>query len=115
MSYSLLGDGAATSFFKIDAESGSVKIAADLKTDDSVKYFLRIQASDSGTPACSSVTVAEVNVNRNLYSPQFLASEYRGEIMETHLLSDVIVTLEAEDRDDRVRSSCDLFRISTWV
>ena len=56
---------------------------------------------DGGVPPCAVTSVATINVNRNLYSPRFTQSEWVEEIMETHPLTQPILTVRAEDQDDR--------------
>jgi len=58
--------------------------------------------SDAGIPPCSKTTVATVNVRRNLHDPRFKRGEWTMTILETHALTKSIVTVEAEDRDEKV-------------
>ena len=56
---------------------------------------------DGGTPACSKTSVATIAVQRNLNSPRFSRQEWTVEIMETQSLTEPIVTIDAEDTDDK--------------
>ena len=60
--------------------------------------------SDAGVPPCSETTVAVVNVRRNLQDPRFKRGEWTVTIKETHALTDAIVKVEAEDKDEKVLS-----------
>ena len=58
--------------------------------------------SDAGVPPCSKTTVATVNVRRNLHDPRFKREEWTETILETWALTKSIVTVKAEDDDDKV-------------
>lgn len=57
--------------------------------------------ADGGTPPCTKTSVATMTVRRNLNEPRFKRGEWQKEIMETHPLTEVITTVEAEDKDDK--------------
>lgn len=63
---------------------------------------IRIMVKDGGSPACSKTSVATISVQRNLNSPRFSRGEWTVEIMETQSLTEPIVTIDAQDADDRV-------------
>ncbi len=62
---------------------------------------LRVDVSDGGIPACSRTTVAKISVQRNLNAPRFTRGEWTVNIMETHALTEAVVTVEARDADDK--------------
>lgn len=64
---------------------------------------VRISAYDNGSPAKSSVTTLEVNVDRNLNCPQWRSGDQNVEILETHDLGTLVASVEAEDRDNQVK------------
>ena len=63
---------------------------------------LRVKVSDAGIPPCSKTIVATVNVRRNLHDPRFVRGEWPVTILETHALTESIVTVEAKDKDEKV-------------
>ena len=58
--------------------------------------------SDAGIPPCSKTIVATVNVRRNLHDPSFKRGEWSVTIRETQVLTEAIMTIEAEDKDEKV-------------
>ena len=61
-----------------------------------------MKVSDAGVPPCSDTTVAVVNVRRNLQDPRFKRGEWTVTIKETRSLTEAIVRVEAEDKDEKV-------------
>ena len=104
LTYELLGDDQAPTFFKIDETSGRVTVKADLKADMAVVYQLRVKVADGGEPACMKTAMVTINVNRNLKKPRFTREEWQTTILETHDITVPVLTVEARDEDDNVRN-----------
>ena len=62
-------------------------------------------ACDDGvTPKCAEATVT-INVNRNVYEPQFDPLTYSATILETQIVGEVFVTVNATDEDKVVSNN----------
>ena len=102
LSFELLGDDQASTFFGVDGSTGRVTVKSDLKADQAVVYQLRVRVADGGEPACVPTAMATVNVDRNLKKPRFTKEEWSATILETHDLTAPVLTVTATDEDDRV-------------
>ena len=103
VSYDLIGDDAAASYFRVDPTSGAISITNNLATDPTREFKLRVRASDGGQPPKSNVTVVSVEIVRNIQAPRFELSRYTVEVLETLEVGETIGTVEATDSDLRVR------------
>ncbi|OPL21573.1 protocadherin 4 fat, partial [Mytilus galloprovincialis] len=105
ITYSIIGDDGATSMFTLNTNTGGISNLPALYSDNGRTYQLRIQATDGGTPACSTTRVILVTVERNLNAPQWSGTNtpnnYVVEILETHDVTIPVKVLAATDADDR--------------
>lgn len=62
---------------------------------------MRIEARDGGSPQKTDITQAIITVERNLRTPRWDKETYNKNILETFPVGDTILTLEADDRDER--------------
>ncbi|XP_046564129.1 protocadherin Fat 1-like, partial [Haliotis rubra] len=99
VTYSLIGDGLATSLFTVTPDTGSIRTQNTLNSDNSEQYVLRVVAMDGGTPRLTDTSTVLVTVNRNLNAPQLQPQNYSVGILATQALSIPILTINAADAD----------------
>lgn len=63
---------------------------------------VRVLAQDGGTPSLSATATVNVQVRRNLFSPQFAQLLYETTILETQDLGVEILRVNATDADTKV-------------
>ena len=63
---------------------------------------VRVLAQDGGTPSLSATATVNVQVRRNLFSPQFQVLLYEATILETQDLGVEILRVNATDADTKV-------------
>lgn len=97
----LIGDDDGTVYFGFNAASGNITVARDLTTDTATYYQLRIEARDGGSPSRSATALVGINVQRNLFDPQWRDLFYNVTIDETQQLGTTIIQLSAQDQDIR--------------
>ena len=68
LTYEIVGDDAASSFFRIDATSGLIAVSNNLENDGTRVYKIRVRALDGGTPQKTDTAVITVTMNRSVYS-----------------------------------------------
>ena len=97
----LIGDDDGTVFFNFNPTTSNITVAQDLSQDTATYYQLRIEARDGGSPARSATALVGINVQRNLYSPEFTQLFYNITIDETQQLGQNILQISAIDQDNR--------------
>ncbi|KAH3873303.1 hypothetical protein DPMN_036535 [Dreissena polymorpha] len=97
----LIGDDKGLDYFNFDPASGNITVRNDLTQDTSTFYQLRLEARDGGTPARSASALVSVNVQRNLFNPEFIQLNYNITIDETQQLGSNILQITARDQDVR--------------
>ncbi|GFN78435.1 protocadherin fat 4, partial [Plakobranchus ocellatus] len=83
VTYDLIGDGDSQVIFAINSVSGLISLSQGVIIQDTQVYSIRVRARDGGTPRLSSTAVVTVNINRNLFAPQFSQATYETTILET--------------------------------
>lgn len=99
--YSLTDNGDGK--FEVDKLSGALRIVQNLDYETKQVYNLTAKAKDKGKPISLSSTcfieVDVVDVNENLYRPQFRTFVERGFIKEDALVGTSVMKVSAEDED----------------
>nr|XP_022919754.1 fat-like cadherin-related tumor suppressor homolog isoform X3 [Onthophagus taurus] len=88
--------------FKIDRLSGTIRTTKLLDFEERQMHSLMVIAKDRGNPSLSSevgVTVDVVDVNENMYAPQFSDFVLEGAVMENRPPGTVVMTVNATDND----------------
>ena len=101
--YQLMGVATNESLFSIDSSSGDIVVVGDLsdREFDSIGFF--VECTDSGSrPLTGSARVLVTIIEENLHSPLFNNASYSVEVLEDIRIFDVIVSVEATDRDSGV-------------
>ena len=75
-------------------------------------WQVRVEARDGGTPARSLNQVLTVKVLRNLHAPRFTSGQFDVNILETHVVGQQVLKVEARDDDDKV--VCDALLLQTY-
>ena len=107
--------------FAIDAKSGQVSFASELDFEAKRRYYISIQARDSGSPSLTSNTYLEVNVQDvNDNPPTFDRAVYEFYVAEFRGSGQFLGKVQAVDLDDvslnKLRytlSETDLFNIDS--
>ena len=102
ITYSVIGDNAAPTYFFIHPSNGDIFIAKSLTLDSqaSRQHLLRVVARDQGTPQQTGIATISVSVERNSYSPVFQnPSSYQQTIADTFTPGFTVMTVEATDND----------------
>ncbi|XP_036359005.1 uncharacterized protein LOC115211772 [Octopus sinensis] len=99
ITYSIIGDGEAKNFFKIDSTTGLIETAKFLSATSITPFKIRVLAKDNGSPARSATTVITVNVNRNLNSPDWLSTSFQINIGEDEEVGRSLLKVIATDKD----------------
>ena len=117
ITYSVIGDDTAPSFFSVHPTDGDVIVRQALTSDAEglPEYQVRVVARDQGEPQRSSSAIVKVTVERNRYKPVFLRSLYPATISRTFMPGRTITTVEAADNDGQVRQSLSSPRTSCTV
>ena len=101
--YSIVTD---TDDFRIDPQTGVIKVNKALDRETQEEYRLKVRASDSGAEPLSStvtVTIRVTDINDN--APRFTLDKYVVRIREDLPLHTVIMTISAEDLDQGAEGS----------
>ncbi|KAK3584481.1 hypothetical protein CHS0354_018066 [Potamilus streckersoni] len=99
LTYSIIGDDAATTYFQINSASGSITVKEPFVNDAASTYHIRVFVQDGGSPYLSDTAIVTVNIRRNLDTPRFNPVEYTRTIFETQALGVPIIRLTATDSD----------------
>uniref|UniRef100_A0A8C5N4G4 Protocadherin Fat 4 n=1 Tax=Gouania willdenowi TaxID=441366 RepID=A0A8C5N4G4_GOUWI len=86
--------------FRLDAASGRLSTAVELDREDQASYFLRVLATDGGSPPLHSVgriniTLWDVNDNRPIFYPV----QYFANVKENEPAGSYVTTVSATDPD----------------
>ena len=80
--------------------------------EDVSSYVLELEASDGGIPPYfSSITINITITDTNDNQPIFLKNTYEVDVVENSRQGDVIIRVEAEDRDEGVNGEVEY----SWV
>ena len=86
--------------FKIHESSGAIFVDHPLDRETVPQYSLTIQASDQGSPPKTDQTTVRITVTDvNDCAPQFSKKEYRKEIREDIKPGNLVLTINATDKD----------------
>ncbi|XP_041363172.1 uncharacterized protein LOC121378881 isoform X2 [Gigantopelta aegis] len=99
VSYSLLGDGNAPTYFAVDSTTGVISKKKSLSDVLDSVFFLRILALDNGVPPKTNTTVVTLTVNRNLHAPEFNQFLFEVTIDENQPVGVPFLTLNGSDAD----------------
>ncbi|XP_062582056.1 cadherin EGF LAG seven-pass G-type receptor 1-like, partial [Saccostrea cucullata] len=99
--YSLVGDGTATVYFRVDSSTGLVTLRQTVQADSASLYRLALRATDGGNAPKYDEKILTVNVNRNLLSPEFVKQDYAVTIWETQALNVLVEEVLALDNDTK--------------
>ncbi|XP_035826841.1 protocadherin Fat 4, partial [Aplysia californica] len=108
VSYSIIGDDSAVTFFSINSVTGRITVAQGFGSDSSAEYRIRVLAQDGGAPSKSDTTVVVVSVTRNLFPPEFQQTQLSASITENQAIGDPFTAVSCGDRDVAV-SCCTLW------
>ncbi|KAL8559117.1 hypothetical protein ACOMHN_046165 [Nucella lapillus] len=98
ITYSIIGNGNAPSFFKLNsAKSGQVIVRDTLTKESALSYSLVVVATDGG--GTSETATATIVVERNLNNPQFTQTAYTRTIDENYPLATSVIQILAVDND----------------
>ena len=112
VTYDLIGNGTATTFFDVNPTSGDIRLRSSLLQDSVTRYSLLLTANDNGNPqrfAANTATVI-IDVLRNFETPFFVGSPYAVTIPETTGIGVSIFTIPGQDND--VRNTFEVLRYS---
>lgn len=96
--YSLEG---SAGMFSMNAETGSIIVAAALDREIQDKYNLIVVAQDQGRPALSATASVEVrltDVNDN--PPIFTTQRYEASVLENAIIGMNVIVVNATDKDE---------------
>lgn len=88
--------------FKIDSLSGTIRTTKLLDFEERQVHSLIVFANDRGNPSLSSevsVTINVVDVNENMYAPQFSDFVLSGAVMENRPIGTFVMQINATDHD----------------
>lgn len=88
--------------FKIDSLSGTIRTTKLLDFEERQVHSLIVFANDRGNPSLSSevsVTINVIDVNENMYAPQFSDFVLSGAVMENRPIGTVVMQINATDHD----------------
>lgn len=97
-----LEDPESDGTFKIDRLSGTIRTTKSLDFEERQVHSLLVLANDKGNPSLSSeatVTINVVDVNENLYAPQFSDFVLTGSVRENMPVGSFVVQVNATDLD----------------
>ncbi|XP_070182175.1 protocadherin Fat 4-like [Littorina saxatilis] len=100
VNYRIVGEGRASNMFKVNSSTCEVTLRTDLTSDTAQAYTVLIEAFDNaGAATRSSTGTLTINVDRNLYPPQFINQPYSFEILEIQELGIPFGYANASDND----------------
>ena len=100
--YSILEGGNFGNSFKIDSETGEIRIAEDIDRETITMFQLMVEASDLGTPqprrttAEVSITITDINDNPPTFNPDMYSATLREDVSN----NTNIFTVFAFDNDE---------------
>lgn len=100
VSYSLLSDH--DNIFRIDKETGVVRVTGPLDFETQQSYNLTVQAKDGGIPALETHAMLLIHINdvdENLGPPRFPKRVERGWVRENLAPGAIVTTITARDPD----------------
>nr|XP_023018375.1 fat-like cadherin-related tumor suppressor homolog [Leptinotarsa decemlineata] len=100
--YYFLENNDGDDIFTIDEISGSIRTTKALDFEERQVHSLLVFASDRGTPSLSSearVTINVVDVNENMYTPQFEDFVLTGKVKENQPVGTFVMQVNATDLD----------------
>ena len=99
--YEIRGDGEASTYFEIDADTGRLTVKSALSADSTrvLSYTIRVRAYRENDPRVEAFKEITVTVDRNPNSPRFSQRNYVFEIPENKTLGDVFGAVTATDPD----------------
>lgn len=97
-----LEDSDSDGTFKIDRTSGTIRTTKALDFEERQVHSLIIFANDKGNPSLSSeasVTINVVDVNENMYAPQFSDFVLNCSVLENQPVGTFVMQVNASDAD----------------
>ncbi|KAK3089813.1 hypothetical protein FSP39_006721 [Pinctada imbricata] len=99
VTYDIIGDDSAPTYFTINSVSGQITISRSLTEQSLEEYRIRVRARDGGVPFRFNTSVVIVTMQRNFQAPLWSAQSYQQTVVETLSLGTVILTVNATDGD----------------
>uniref|UniRef100_A0AAY4ENR5 Protocadherin Fat 2 n=1 Tax=Denticeps clupeoides TaxID=299321 RepID=A0AAY4ENR5_9TELE len=101
VTYQISGSGKdETHFFEIDPFSGLLRTSQELDFESTQQFYLKVKATDNGTPPLSSESYIIINVTDvNDNPPDFIEHQYRGSLDETATCGHIVIKIQASDPD----------------
>ncbi|KAK0048619.1 protocadherin Fat 4, partial [Biomphalaria pfeifferi] len=98
LKYEIINDGVYSQLFSIENTTGLLRLIQpiDQRTENTYKFEIRVL--DGGTPQLSDVASVVINVNRNIYRPEFLVGNQTLTLYEDQATA-VITRVTAKDND----------------
>ncbi|KAI0235644.1 Cadherin-99C [Lamellibrachia satsuma] len=113
ITYKIIGDDTAPTYFAVNPESGQITIKATLESDIVELYRIRVIAHDNGYPARSATAIVYVTVTRNFHPPTWSQANYNHRVLETQPLGVTFVTVKATDQDKAGTANSDVSYLAT--
>ncbi|KAL5018733.1 hypothetical protein ScPMuIL_004455 [Solemya velum] len=95
---SVVGDDSGPDYFRLENDLDIV-VARDLRQQTDTFYRLRLVARDGGTPPRSATALVDINVRRNLQTPELLQTNYVETIPESHSIGASVSQIFGKDDD----------------
>lgn len=89
-------------YFKIDKQTGTIRIAKHLNFEERQIHSLIVNAIDKGIPpqnSSATIIVEVIDVNENRFTPQFEDFVVMGSIKENQSPGSNVITVQAKDLD----------------
>ncbi|XP_067670938.1 protocadherin Fat 4-like [Haliotis asinina] len=99
LTYSIIGDGSAATYFRIEKDTGIVSLKSSLSNTSIVDFTVRIAAQDGSSPPWSSTGLLYLYIARNFQRPVWSSAMYAINIPETVPVLDIILRVTATDSD----------------
>ncbi|KAI8794949.1 protocadherin Fat 4, partial [Biomphalaria glabrata] len=96
--YEIINDGVYSQLFSIENTTGLLRLIQPIDERTECTYKFEIRVVDGGTPQLSDVARVVINVNRNMYRPEFLVGNQTLTLYED-IRTAVITRVTAKDND----------------
>jgi protocadherin Fat 4 len=100
--YGTQGLAPAPTYFTLDAETGEITVARDLRQDRRTQYTLRVTAIDDAEPGRMATADITILVQRNANEPKFENDQYRVTVSAKATLGEPFIRVNATDGDGDV-------------
>ncbi|XP_046583162.1 protocadherin Fat 1-like [Haliotis rubra] len=99
LAYSIIGDGSASTYFRIEKDTGTVSLKTSLTNTSIVDFTVRIEVQDGSSPPWSSTALLYLKIARNFERPVWSSATYTTNIPETVPVLENILRVTATDKD----------------